>query len=206
MRLKLFESAQPIEKLKRNIEKNVLPKFAEYGLEFSGNPREINKYKYRYTGATKGMNNDLYLSTSNLAIDEWNEENSDIYNADLFAEIVMNGQSEELGPISSTDMSSIDDNMKDINVDSYKTMSPEQIKDKKLIPPNETTSGLPAMTKEEWINTYNKLYNELKDLENQMAKAEAEDDDETYYKIASGEYKEKRDYWGKKFLPNYPFV
>lgn len=204
MKLKFHESAQPIANLEYNIEKNILPQFAKYGLNFNSKPTKINKYEYLYNGVSDGIFNQLNLSTTNINIDEWNSTNSDIYVADLFCKLTLNGKVEKLGPISSTNSDSIDYAMQDVNIKSSKISTDEDLENNKIIKPINNNSDLGVMTKAEWIKKYKELHDELADLEAQLQKADEEDDDETYYRIAKGPYKEKREYWDKIFIPNFP--
>lgn len=204
MKLKLSESAQPISKLEYNIKKNILPKLAEYGLKFSSEPTQINKYKYLYNGVSNGLTNQLYLYTGNDDIDTWNETNSDMYVADLYGELKMNGETEILGPISSKDPSSIDEAMMSINIDKNKLASPKELEEVKIYKPKTGGSGLDPMSKADWVNLKNKLQSELNDIEAQLQKANEENDDETYYNLYKYTYKDKKDYFDRTFIPNYP--
>lgn len=206
MRLKLSESGQPINRLEQNISKNILPKFNNYGIKFNKNPNQINKYKNMYTGVGEGLICKLYLNTTNPIIDDWNENNSDLYVADLYGELKMNGKIEQLGPLSSKDSSSVDEAMKEINVSSNKMASDEEIENGKVYPPKSKSGSLKPMTKKQWINMKNALENELNEIKAQLQKADEEDDDETYYNLYKYTYKDKRDYFDKVFMPNYPFI
>jgi len=206
MRLKLLEAEKPISKLEYNIEKNLIPRFADYGLSFQNKPTQINKYKYLYNGVSDGMSNQLYLSTTNPEIDIWNEENADIYVADLYGELKMNGSIEQLGPLSSKKASSVDEAMKEINIENNKFMSPEALDSAKIYEPKQGGAGLDPMTKADWISLRKELEAELDEIRAQLQKAEDEDDDETYYNLYKYTYKDKRDYYDKVFMPNYPFI
>ena len=207
MRLKLFEGDQPISKLEYNIEKNILPAFKKYGLNFNSTPTQINKYKNSYSGIGEGIISKLYLYTTNPIIDEWNEENSDIYVADLFGELTMNGTTELLGPLSSKNASSVDSAMQDINVADSKSMSKEKLDNAKIYEPkNKNAGGLEPMSKEEWIQLKQELETELREIKAEMKKADEANDDETYYNLAKYVYKDKRYYYDKIFMPNYPFI
>lgn len=181
MRLKLLEAAQPIDKLKYNIEKNILPRLSKYGLSFSSEPTKVNKFKYLYNGVSKGLSNQLSLSTSNVLIDEWNETNSDIFVADLYGELKMNGQIEPLGALSSKNPDSVDEAMKEVNIENNKFVSQEKLDDITIIEPKHKGSGLEPMSKEDWIKLKNDLETELNDIKLQLQKADEANDDETYY-------------------------
>lgn len=204
MRLKLLEAAQPIDKLKYNIEKNILPRLSKYGLSFSSEPTKVNKFKYLYNGVSKGLSNQLSLSTSNVLIDEWNETNSDIFIADLYGELKMNGQIEPLGALSSKNPDSVDEAMKEVNIENNKFVSQEELDDIKIIEPKHKGSGLEPMSKEDWIKLKNDLETELNDIRLQLQKADEANDDETYYNLYKYTYKDKKDYYDKTFIPNYP--
>lgn len=206
MKLKLLEAEQPISKLEYNIEKNLLPRFADYGINFQNRPTRINKYKNSYNGIGNNLICQLFLSTTNDIIDEWNEENSDIYVADLYGELKMNGINEKLGALCSSNPASVDDAMTDINVEDNKILTAEKLDNAKIYEPKQNGVGLDPMTKEEWINLKKELEAELNEIQAQLQKAEDEDDDETYYNLYKYTYKDKRDYYDKVFIPNYPFI
>lgn len=206
MKLKLFEAEIPISKLEYNIEKNLIPRFANYGLSFQNKPTQINKYKYLYNGVSEGMSNQLYLSTTNPEIDIWNKENPDIYVADLYGELKMNGSIEQLGPLSSKKASSVDEAMMSINIENNKFMSPEALDNAKIYEPKQGGTGLDPMTKAEWIQLKQELETELKEIEAELHKADEANDDETYYNLYKYTYKDKRDYYDRIFIPNYPFI
>ena len=62
------------------------------------------------------------------------------------------------------------------------------------------------MSKEEWIQLKRELETELREIEAEMKKADEANDDETYYNLAKYVYRDKRDYYDKIFIPNYPFI
>lgn len=212
MKIKLVEAAQPIEKLKYNIIKNIIPAFNKYDLGLSETPEKLDDYEFVFRGVSKKYNvtTKLSLITTAPEIERWNEENSDLYTADLFARIRFDAEVEDIGCISSKDASSVDYAMEHIDLTEYLPPTEEEIKKTELILPNKADADFPAMTAEEWVNTYKDLERGLDGLREQMREIEDRITDpeelavnEEYNKVKD-EFREARKYFYQTFPTIYP--
>ena len=186
MKIKLVESAQPISKLENNIERNILPEFAKYGFNFNTSPLEVSDYIYNYRGNSKEDFVSLRLNTASKEIDVWNETNSDEYVGDLFAELTLNGNSIDLGVISSRDPESVDAAMVEFNRGDYALPTKEDLESRKLIPPKSPDGKYKSMTKDEWIKEYKRLQDETDEIRDKITAMK----DEVLKEVrASEEYK-----------------
>lgn len=196
MKLKLIESAQPISKLESNIAKNILPAFLDLEIGLSAKPTKLNTWGDVYTGTyfpTRKIAK-LYLYTSANEIDIWNEENSDIFVADLYAILTVGLKKIPIGCISSRDPKSVEYVLDNEDLDKeFKDLIPKDKNaedipsDTELIPPDREDSGYEPMTKDEWYKEKRRLNAEL---------------DEYYEKkdnpMTDEERKEFESYWKKK--------
>ena len=208
MRIKLIEAARPISTLEYNINKNILPAFNKYGLEFNIAPLKINDYVYSYRGNSTDGFATLRLNTANPEIDLWNDANADLYIGDLFAKLTLNGEEIDLGVISSKDPSSVEYIMNEINLADYDLPTEEKVKNERLIPAKMSNEKYNAMTNNEWIKVYRDLDKELEDLQSKIKNIESntEDKDDLVlndeYMALKDTFKTKYDYFHKVFLPN----
>ena len=212
MKLKLIEATQPIKKLDYNIEHIVLPKFKEYGFDFISLPTKPNIYSYIFTG----MDNNykvkvaLELNTTDSEIEVWNNENADLFIADLFATLTFNRREIQLGCISSKNPDSITYVMQYVDLDEYKPVTKEDMEEKRLIAPKTANSRFPAMTKKEWINVYKTLEKELDDLRVAIDEEYSEEEindlqSMNFDDLPNGIYRdfqEKQKYFYRTFIPN----
>lgn len=212
MKLKLIEATQPIKKLDYNIEHIVLPKFKEYGFDFISLPTKPNIYSYIFTG----MDNNykvkvaLELNTTDSEIEVWNNENSDLFIADLFATLTFNRREIPLGCISSKNPDSIDYVMQYVDLDEYKPVTKEDMKEKRLIAPKMANSRFSAMTRKEWINVYKELEKEIDDLRDLINKEYTDEDLEELRNMKAEDlpdgtyrdFQEKQKYFYRTFIPN----
>lgn len=212
MRIRLVEAAQPIEKLKNNIITKIIPEFNKYGLGLETTPNEVDKYEYVFRGNSKkyGVTTKLRLFTTAPEIDIFNEENPDLFTADLFVVLRFDAETEELGCISSKDASSVDYAMENIDLTEYLQPTEEEIKKSELILPKADDSDLPAMTAEEWVATYKDLERDLDGLREQMKEIEEKITDpeelavnEEYNKVKD-EFGRARKYLFQTFPKIYP--
>lgn len=212
MRIKLVEAAQPIDKLKNNIITKIIPEFNKYDLGLSETPDKLDDYEYIFRGVSKKYNvtTKLSLITTAPEIDLWNTENSDLYVADLFAQIRFDAEVEDIGCISSKDASSVDYAMEHIDLTEYLPTTEEEIKKEELIFPNRANTEFPAMTAEEWVNTYKDLERELDGLREQLREIEGKitDPDElaasNEYNKVKDEFSKARKYFYRTFPTIYP--
>lgn len=169
MRLRLVESAQPINKLDYNIQNVVLPAVNSFGCRFAYPPNKLNSYKYYFKYFDKELDRNGYslgliLNTSNILIDEWNNENSDLFVADLYMEIVIAGRTAKIGCIPSNDYNTIVQVIKDSDFSEVLTSllrTPDKNGDEELIPPKRPTDAYKTMTAKEWKFLRNRLYDDF---------------------------------------------
>lgn len=201
MKLKLVESAQPIDKLENNIARNVLPVFRDIEIDFSSKPTKLNMWGNVYLGTyfTNRKVAKLYLYTSAVEIDVWNEDNSDEFVADLFAILTIGLKKIPLGCISSKDPKSVefvldnaDINKEFIEIQQGKEENPTP-KEEKILAPKTLGMGYEPMSKEDWEKEYNRLQNEtdvirekLRSIENKVLDKELQTNEE--YRRLKDEY------------------
>lgn len=212
MKIKLIEASQPIKKLDYNIEHIVLPKFKEYGFDFISLPTKPNIYSYIFTGMDNNykVKVSLELNTTDSEIDMWNNDNSDLYIADLFATLIFNRREIPLGCISSKNPDSITYAMQHVNLDEYRPATKEDMEEKRLITPKMANSRFSAMTKKEWIDVYKTLEKELDDLRVIINKEYSEEElnelrSMNFDDLPNGAYRdfqERQKYFYKTFIPN----
>ena len=112
MKIKLVESAQPINKLDYNIQNIVLPTLAKYGFDLNTTPSKLNPYEYVFTGYSKkyGTYTKADMVTSNKELDIWNQMNED-FTADLYIKLYLGMDEVMRGPISSREPKTIIDEL-----------------------------------------------------------------------------------------------